>query len=263
MKPPIITPEDDHLTGGLSGFGVISNWWTRPKHPPTISRHATYKFQQSGYGTEPRERSRWQRYVESYHRRYQDLLPLRLINRTFYDICTPYVFHELTLVDPPDDRTIEIAEKYGMHMRILRISLENWDVSFEKGRQKLERMMAIVRLCPAIQTLAIYHVPDNMDGRRYRGSLTHLMEPFIVPYQYTNLDTIGIYFPHRRDICPEHQRRTIQYQMKKLANSERARKLKRLIISLHFLSKDDLEPIRTKFTGLERLAINEHFWEIF
>ncbi|PVG03773.1 hypothetical protein CPB86DRAFT_306222 [Serendipita vermifera] len=157
---------------------------------------------------------------------------------------------------------MRITEMHGRHARILRLSLDNRDIFLKKAQNKLKRMLTIIRLCPEIQRLALYHAPADTYKRPDTSFFTNVIEPFLVSSKYRNLDSIGVYSSLSSYYCPE-QRQGIQKQMNRLANSERASLLKKLTISLPFLSKDDVEVIRTKFTCLKQLTIHRNLLEHF
>ncbi|PVG03772.1 hypothetical protein CPB86DRAFT_306183 [Serendipita vermifera] len=237
MKPPVISVEDDRLFHRFTAFGIINNWWSQPKHyRASIQR----------------------RYEIRYHQRYKDLLPLRLVDRCFNEICTPYVFQEMNLSSPFDDLPQEIARMYGRHVRILRISMESYASISASDVQEVGRILSPLRWCPRIQALTLYyHEVIRSD------SFFKILEPFLLSSQFTNLTSIGIYSVLIKGRQPDSEATTIINQIHQLANSERAHLLKRLDISVPFLSADELEVIRTKFTHLEQLNIYGILWPYF
>ncbi|PVG03852.1 hypothetical protein CPB86DRAFT_821900 [Serendipita vermifera] len=256
LRPSVVSPDDDRLAGGFSGFGIINNWWTRPKRPQAISQQATYEVKQVGHKAKSPPPSFKQIYEDRYHERYKALLPLRLVNRGFYDICTPYVFQELNLFNPFDTSIEDIVKMYGVHVRILRISMDKYGPFPMGSFKKVEETLEIIRRCPGIQTLALYYAP-------HIDPFLKLIEPFLLTSEFTNLDTIGIYFPLTARHWSGSLEGGLKKQIARLASSERAHVLKQLDVALPFLSGNELEVIRTKFTSLEWLTIHGNLSEQF
>ncbi|PVG03854.1 hypothetical protein CPB86DRAFT_778951 [Serendipita vermifera] len=235
-RPAIISAEDDRLAGGLSGFGIMNNWWTQPK-----------LYQTS-----------WQpQYEAKYYHRYKALLPLRLVNRIFNKICTSHVFQEINLLNHCDGLTEEITRLYGGHVRVLRISMDKYGLLSTSNQKDAERVLTMIGLCPGIRTLILYYGHGNLYAMFSDEYLTKVIKPFLLSSQYRNLDAIGIYYSPSRSgggVAPQ-----IRAQVDQLANSGRSQLLKRLDISLPSWSRDQLEAIRTKFRCLEHLTIHGNF----
>ncbi|CAG8753365.1 10425_t:CDS:1, partial [Acaulospora colombiana] len=189
--------------------------------------------------------------------------PLKLIsfrvNRVFCEICTPYVYQEMNLLEPVDNRTHHIARLYGRHVRAIRVFLgtrksKKTGADSSDCPSDVPRSVDIYSFCLETQYIAFYHAHATMYSQfqAYKErSIAHMS--FLLHLE--KLDTIGVHFLQEKIDWMMDQVEFIARQVLTIASSDRASRIKRLELSIPTL-KACAEDLRTKFTSLEHLSIH-------
>ncbi|PVG03857.1 hypothetical protein CPB86DRAFT_869243 [Serendipita vermifera] len=188
---------------------------------------------------------------------YLDILPLRLVNRLFCEICTPYVYQEMNLLEPVDNRTHRIARQYGIHVRALRVFFGTSMDSNSGNAHRLNDAQQVVDIyssCPETRYIAFYHAHATL-YYQFQSYMERLVASMSFLLHLEKLDTVGVHFLQEKIGWIMDQITNIAHQVLTIASSDRARHIKRLELSIPNLNGCH-EVLRTKFTSLEHLSIH-------
>ncbi|PVG03855.1 hypothetical protein CPB86DRAFT_869242 [Serendipita vermifera] len=255
---PVIRPSPANETATLAEgrqYITIGNWWSK-QIPTSITetQRELARIRRNG----PTEQLPFH-YSKKRDRRYAALLPLRLVNRVFCEICTSYVYQELNIHDTVENNTYDIATRYGQHVRRIRIYLTEDDIgedmaSYLTNAAHRQRILDVITLCPDVQILGIYNLRNLFRGTpgTVSARILHLLGSMS---RFKDLSSIGIYFPQNRSAWPVQQIVETERQLTELIFSERVQALKRLDLSIPSISRETQTLLRTHLPQVEYLSL--------
>lgn len=250
LKPPILTTYANEAD--TKAFYDAWNWWSpRPvfskDEEEKVSAHLERECLYLGY------ENVMNRLAGDPRRRYLEILPLRLVNKTFCDLCTPFVYQEMTLLDWADDTTFYVANQYGRHVHSLRIMVKDYTGANEDSHPE-DRLLQIISLCPEIQSIAFYYFQSslpiwlNTAPDRMMTSVLHL----------ERLNTVSIYLMEK--LNGDVQRtRLITRQVEAIAQSNKVTNITHLNISIPLLFPTIYDSLLSKYTSLELFPSMEDY----
>jgi hypothetical protein len=167
----------------------------------------------------------------------------------------------MSLVEPVDDRTHEIAVLHGKHVRALHIFLgtdtsnkDDWKYDERRSAMNRNRVVDIISLCPETWYIAFYHVPIETFGQS-EDYAQRLIPPSSF-MQLEKLDTIGIHYLQRDHRWRMGQVDSISKHIQAIGRSSQVSRIKRLELSIPTLRLFVRDSLRTSFTSLEILSMH-------
>ncbi|PVF96542.1 hypothetical protein CPB86DRAFT_816291 [Serendipita vermifera] len=252
LRPPISTTRADEVNHKVQYDAW--NWWSpRPAFSSLEASRLSHEllleeyYLGGEYASSRRDNNPRQRYI--------DILPLRLVNKTFRDICTPFVYQEMTLFDWTEDATSYVANHYGRHVRSLRIMAATNSRARSKCPDPEDDLLRIISLCPEIRSIAFYYLTSHLFGRSHFYP-TKVMSAVL---QLRRLNGISIYttqtfgYPEADNLPCE----LTEQQIEAIAGSGRATSITHLDISISELSSKTYKVLLSRYTSLEHLSLFE------
>ncbi|PVF96540.1 hypothetical protein CPB86DRAFT_786903 [Serendipita vermifera] len=237
LRPPISTTEASEANTKF--MYDAWNWWSpRPVFSDAEETTVATERADSWRTEDPRQR-------------YLEILPLRLVNRAFRDICTPFVYQEMTLFDWADDKTLHVASQYGNYLRSLRIMVKGDTGNEEDVRHPEDRLLRIISLCPEIRSIAFYYFPPPLP-MWLTFFPTRMMDSIL---QLKKLNTVGIYTVIQHEIELQRLRSTVS-QIEAIAQSDEATAITRLDLSVALVGKKICKLLLDRYTSLEQLSLH-------
>ncbi|CAG8655166.1 7984_t:CDS:2 [Acaulospora colombiana] len=220
LRPPITSPRIAEDAVWIKNTTHISNWWL-PKSPSNREDGITDRG--ASDNRYPPKRSEVRGTINIINLKgtieikdttsqYRKILPLRLVNRFFNEICTSFVYQELNLFHTTDMTSEEVVGLYGKYVTVLRGSID------------IKR-------------------PDLYDSRIARGLRS------IGFYSTTVNWPDGGTSPGNSDFN----------LLQEIATSEQAQLIQHLDLYFSFAKDKIFEFVRTRFTGLQTLAMRDMF----
>ncbi|PVG03905.1 hypothetical protein CPB86DRAFT_869279 [Serendipita vermifera] len=242
LKPKFAPPT---LAGDAVWAGDhVPNWWSRGRLRPQSKRLVDES------SSDVEEDLPGAYHDPTFH--YRRLLPLRLVNRFFNEVFTPFVYQELNLFDPEGKINDEVVTRYGEHISLIRARL----VVNSDGSDEL-RLARILSLCGNVQSLGLYYDRTVVTTRSFER--TALATEIMSSIEGKRLQSLGFYSELSRvhpkgDVINNDQ--DLFYE---IARSDQAKLIERLDVYFSSIPSKVYTLLRTRFTGLEALDVRETF----
>ncbi|PVF99528.1 hypothetical protein CPB86DRAFT_703109 [Serendipita vermifera] len=108
--------------------------------------------------------------------RYATLWSLRRSNRDFNNLCIPYLFHDLNLLDNSmDASSIQIVSPYASHVKSIRVLLDPPHSEDSDSANRHEELSALIVRCHNATSLALYYNEFSSSVGQIGQSIVDLM----------------------------------------------------------------------------------------